>query len=438
MSAEGAGRRRTARTTSVHRRRGPGRPRARRGAAARTGVSRGAVVDRAQRRRRRTPSRTPTTTGTRASTPSARAAPNSCTGSACGSAFPPSAWRPIEAMEVSRRRAAAACSFAAYELGERALAWIVENRELHAALVGPLRARGRRIDVLAPCAAGERSRGVRDCARSCACDGSACVAGAAGRRRRRRSLVGARAGRDPASAARLCTDAASSPTSPASTRIAAARSNGFWATTACSRGCRCRADASRSSGRRPTRWRASCSRSRPAALAERVAAAGRARARRARAHHARGGVSAAFLQAAVGRSPIASRSSATRRTACIRWRAGRQSGLRRRGGARGAAGASAAPIGDPGAPHCSCNATRGDAPSRCWPCRPSPTDWCACSMRLRPGCASLRNRGMGAVDALGPLKRLLAQPALRVALSPRRSSAATPETMQSDLCRRPR
>jgi 2-polyprenyl-6-methoxyphenol hydroxylase-like FAD-dependent oxidoreductase len=54
----------------------------------------------------------------------------------------------IEAMDV-RGDAGGKLVFSAYELGERALAWIVENRELHAALVACVR-ETLGIDVLAP------------------------------------------------------------------------------------------------------------------------------------------------------------------------------------------------------------------------------------------------------------------------------------------------
>src|SRR3977135_978908 len=45
---------------------------------------------------------------------------------------------PIESMDV-RGDAGGRLTFSAYELGERALAWIVENRELHAALIADRR-----------------------------------------------------------------------------------------------------------------------------------------------------------------------------------------------------------------------------------------------------------------------------------------------------------
>jgi 2-polyprenylphenol 6-hydroxylase len=55
----------------------------------------------------------------------------------------------VEAMEVFGD-ADGRLHFDAYELGERALAWIVENRELNAALVATVRTEPR-IEVLAPC-----------------------------------------------------------------------------------------------------------------------------------------------------------------------------------------------------------------------------------------------------------------------------------------------
>lgn len=55
---------------------------------------------------------------------------------------------PIEAMHV-RGDAGGELTFSAYELGERSLAWIVENREIHAALIACIRDTPG-IDVLAP------------------------------------------------------------------------------------------------------------------------------------------------------------------------------------------------------------------------------------------------------------------------------------------------
>lgn len=57
---------------------------------------------------------------------------------------------PIESMDV-RGDAGGRIEFSAYELGERALAWIVENRELNAALVEASRGVPG-LDIVAPCA----------------------------------------------------------------------------------------------------------------------------------------------------------------------------------------------------------------------------------------------------------------------------------------------
>jgi len=56
---------------------------------------------------------------------------------------------PIEAMDV-RGDDGGRIDFSAYELGERALAWIVENRELHSALVQAARGTPG-LDIVAPC-----------------------------------------------------------------------------------------------------------------------------------------------------------------------------------------------------------------------------------------------------------------------------------------------
>jgi 2-polyprenylphenol 6-hydroxylase len=64
-------------------------------------------------------------------------------------ALPAERVAPVDAMEIFGD-ADGELHFDAYELGERALAWIVENRELNAALVAAVRTQPR-IDVLAPC-----------------------------------------------------------------------------------------------------------------------------------------------------------------------------------------------------------------------------------------------------------------------------------------------
>jgi ubiquinone biosynthesis UbiH/UbiF/VisC/COQ6 family hydroxylase len=63
--------------------------------------------------------------------------------------LPPERLAPVEFMDV-QGDAGGTIVFSAYDLGERALAWIVENRELCAALIEAVRTCAR-IDVLAPC-----------------------------------------------------------------------------------------------------------------------------------------------------------------------------------------------------------------------------------------------------------------------------------------------
>ena len=63
--------------------------------------------------------------------------------------LPPERLAAVEFMDV-QGDAGGAIAFSAYDLGERALAWIVENRELCAALIEAVRTCAR-IDVLAPC-----------------------------------------------------------------------------------------------------------------------------------------------------------------------------------------------------------------------------------------------------------------------------------------------
>ena len=92
---------------------------------------------------------------------------------------------PVESMRVEGD-AGALLNFSAYDLGERALAWIVEERALRAALVPLVRSAG--VAVHAPCAFESLSfgpdRGVLRCA-----DGTFAV-GPPRRRRRRPALAG--------------------------------------------------------------------------------------------------------------------------------------------------------------------------------------------------------------------------------------------------------
>ena len=112
----------------------------------------------------------------------------------------------------------------------------------------------------------------------------------------------------------------SSPISSASARITAARGSGSATTAACWRGCRCPGGGSRSSGRRPTRWRRSCWRCAHEALAERVADAGGNVLGRSAHDHAAGRISAAIAAAADVRRPSA---GARRRRRARRAPAGR-------------------------------------------------------------------------------------------------------------------
>ena len=232
------------------RRRGPRRARARavrsRGAACRSRSST------AHRSRRPRPTPRP---GTLASTRSPRAARASSTRSAHGRR---SALEAVEAMRVTGD-AGSALGFSAYELGERALAWIVEERALRAALV-PRLAAGRG-HALPPAPLAGLAFGP-SCATATLEDGTTVAArlvvGADGLRswvrRRRRPRRRAAALRPDRGRRQLCLRAAASrhrpPVVPARRRhprVAAAA----------------RAAASRSSGRRPTRWRTSSPHSPP-------------------------------------------------------------------------------------------------------------------------------------------------------------------------------
>ena len=160
----------------------------------------------------------------------------------------------IEVMDV-HGDSEGAIAFSAYELGERALAWIVRTARSPRRWVEVVRT-AERVDVLAlraECGRMERRR----------CPGHA---------RRRRSLLHASSSvptaYDPGSVAKPASRASRnptgrrllSPTLPPSVRTADARSSGLSRGKACSRGCRCLGGESRSCGRRPKRSRRSFSR----------------------------------------------------------------------------------------------------------------------------------------------------------------------------------
>ena len=101
-----------------------------------------ALLDRQPTARR---PRDPRRRGTRASMRSAPAARRSCSASARGRRCRASASRAIESMRIVGDTGAT-LDFSAYELGERALAWIVEERALRAALLPAIHVPG--IDVV--------------------------------------------------------------------------------------------------------------------------------------------------------------------------------------------------------------------------------------------------------------------------------------------------
>ena len=115
--------------------------------------------------------------------------------------LPPDRIAPVESMRIEGD-AGALLNFSAYALGERALAWIVEERALRDALLPIVRASG--IEIHAPV-------GVR-VADLLARRGRAALrqrrfgGGAPHRRRRRGPLVGARGGRDHGRGAAVCAD----------------------------------------------------------------------------------------------------------------------------------------------------------------------------------------------------------------------------------------
>jgi len=105
-------------------------------------------------------------------------------------ALPPDRIAPVESMRVEGD-AGALVNFSAYDLGERALAWIVEERALRAAVVSLVRSAG--VAVHAPCAFESLSFGP-DGGVLCCADGTSLTArlviGADGLRSRVRAAAG--------------------------------------------------------------------------------------------------------------------------------------------------------------------------------------------------------------------------------------------------------
>ena len=301
------------------------------------------------------------------------------------------------------RRRRGARILGAYELGERALAWIVEERALRAALVPLVHARRRRRSI-APRTLRVDRAGRRSAA-TLAFDDGGSDRRAARRRRRRRALVGPRGRGHRRRAAALRADGGRRQFRLRA-RAPRPRAPVVPATTAASsRGCRCRAAASRSSGRRPRRWRSEL-----LALDPRRA--------RARASRRPGGTRSA--RSTASRRPrrfrcsscscrrssrTGSRWSATPRTACIR-SPGRASTWASATPRRSPpCCASAGPVADAGAPILLERYARRRARSRCSRCRRSPTGSPSCSGIRAPwvavGCAT---SGLSAVDRLPPRK----------------------------------
>ena len=324
-------------------------------------------------------------------------------------ALPPERIAAVESMRVAGD--AARNSLLGLGPGERALAWIVEERALRAALVprsvppaSNLRARHLHGLTGLPMARLTSPRGGRLTARLVvAADGlrSWSVAqrastrrrGPTARRRRRQFRLRARASRR--RAAMVPDDGSILAWLPLPGR----RMSIVWSAPEARRGfARPR--------RRPSLRSASLT---PAPHARRLAPP-----------HPGGRLSAAAHEAAGDhRAPAGAGRRRRARRAPAR-RPGRQPGLRRRRGA-GDGPRQRGPVRMPAPRSCS-SATAGDVPSRCWRCRASPTGSPASSAVRAPWQKTLRNLGMAAVERL-PLVETRAgaiRPAL-TALPTRRS-----------------
>ena len=185
--------------------------------------------------------------------------------------LPPERIAAIEMMDVHGDRGGA-IAFSAYELGERALAWIVENRELCATLRrrGTDLRRGRRARAMR---AEPRSHGVPTAPTVTLADGrqlsARLVVGADGVRSWVRREAGIGAG-----AAALWPDCRRRQFQSPNSRIGGGRSSGLSKATGCWHGCRCRGGGYRWCGRRPDALASELLPLDAAALARRVASAG--------------------------------------------------------------------------------------------------------------------------------------------------------------------
>ena len=228
-------------------------------------------------------------------------------------ALPADRMQPVESMRVEGDRGAV-LEFSAHDVGVRALAWIVEEREIRAALVPRVRDEG--VVVLAPRRFAVAR--IRAGLRLADPGGRRSGRGAAGRRCRRRALVGARGRRDARSPPTLRADRGRGQLrlrAPAPRLRAAVVPRGRRHSRLAAVAGTPRVD--RLVGTRGTRHRVDVARSRRARLARRR---GRRAARSATSKSSRRRPHSRCSSCACPRSsPIASRWQEMPRTACIRW-----------------------------------------------------------------------------------------------------------------------